>query len=212
MTRHTKLLITLGALSVIALYMYRKSISVGVKTMTDKFLSAVKQTFNFEGGFQADPNDKGNWTGGKIGVGELKGTKFGISAATYPKEDIRQLTRERALELYKRDFWLPSYDSINSTIIAMKVFDMSVNMGPTPSHKILQRAVGVLDDGKIGPKTLQAVNAMNPDILLSKVKVEARKYYDSLLSKNRNLEPYRASYYERAAWPSEAQKAKILQG
>ena len=41
-----------------------------------------------EGGFSLDPNDPGNWTGGKRGVGELKGTRWGISAKSYPHLDI----------------------------------------------------------------------------------------------------------------------------
>lgn len=35
-----------------------------------------------EGGFQCDPKDRGNWTGGRVGVGELKGTNRGIAAMT----------------------------------------------------------------------------------------------------------------------------------
>jgi lysozyme family protein len=39
------------------------------------------------------------------------------------------------------------------------VFDFGVNAGPRTSVKVLQRAVGVVDDGAIGPKTLAAVKA-----------------------------------------------------
>jgi lysozyme family protein len=53
-----------------------------------------------EGGFTLNPKDSGNWTGGKIGVGELKGSNFGISAAAYPKLDIKNLTREKVRPLY----------------------------------------------------------------------------------------------------------------
>jgi hypothetical protein len=37
-----------------------------------------------------DERDPGNWTGGAIGKGELRGTKWGISAQTYPQIDILQ--------------------------------------------------------------------------------------------------------------------------
>jgi hypothetical protein len=36
-----------------------------------------------EGGYSNDPDDPGNWTGGKVGVGRLLGTKFGIAAKGY---------------------------------------------------------------------------------------------------------------------------------
>lgn len=41
-----------------------------------------------------DRNDKGNWTGGRVGVGQLKGTKYGISAAAYLHLGIKSLTLE----------------------------------------------------------------------------------------------------------------------
>jgi lysozyme family protein len=41
-------------------------------------------------------------------VGELKGTNFGISAASYPDLDIRNLTQQDADAIYRRDYWLPS--------------------------------------------------------------------------------------------------------
>jgi lysozyme family protein len=45
------------------------------------FDKAMLPLIEHEGGFQNDPDDSGNWTGGKVGVGELKGTKWGICAA-----------------------------------------------------------------------------------------------------------------------------------
>jgi lysozyme family protein len=69
------------------------------------FESAFTRLIDVEKGFQADPRDRGNWTGGEPGRGLLKGTKFGISAAAYPSEDIEHLTLERAQLLYRRDYW-----------------------------------------------------------------------------------------------------------
>ncbi len=69
------------------------------------FEMAVAVVLRHEGGFQRDPGDRGNWTGGAVGLGELRGTKFGISAASYPGEDIEGLTEERAREIYYKDFW-----------------------------------------------------------------------------------------------------------
>ena len=47
--------------------------------MFDKVFNRV---IGHEGGFQNMHHDRGNWTGGKVGEGELKGTKFGLSAMT----------------------------------------------------------------------------------------------------------------------------------
>ena len=41
-----------------------------------------------------------------MGKGIRKGTKFGISAMSYPSLNIKQLTIEQAKDIYYRDFWL----------------------------------------------------------------------------------------------------------
>jgi hypothetical protein len=75
---------------------------------TDDFTRVMSFIHKWEGGFSLDPEDHGNWTGGRKGVGELRGTNFGISAASYPDLDIRNLTQEQADAIYRRDYWLPS--------------------------------------------------------------------------------------------------------
>jgi len=117
------------------------------------------KTLKFEGGFQKNPKDKGNWTGNKIGVGDLKGTKYGISAGSYPNLDIENLTKEQAIEIYRRDYWNALHlDKIDSDRIAWKVFDIAINCGRGTAAKILQRAIGVTADGHIGNITLEAVH------------------------------------------------------
>src|SRR5271169_2536187 len=56
-------------------------------------------------GLSLNPNDPGNWTGGKIGLGELKGTKFGIAAASHPTLDIANLTIDQAIQLRRTEYW-----------------------------------------------------------------------------------------------------------
>lgn len=69
------------------------------------FDTAFEKLIGHEGEFQNDPRDRGNWTTGVAGQGSNNGTKFGISAMAYPGEDIRNMTIERAKDLYKRDYW-----------------------------------------------------------------------------------------------------------
>jgi len=58
------------------------------------FEESFKVLIGHEGGYSDDRNDPGNWTGGKVGVGELLGTKYGVAANSYPMEDIQGLTLE----------------------------------------------------------------------------------------------------------------------
>lgn len=127
-----------------------------------KFDQAIEYVLAEEGGFTAKESDAGNWTGGKIGKGILKGTKYGISAASYPDEDIRNLTRDRAKFLFKRDFWDKIKGDLLPDKISLHVLDFAVNAGPPVAIRELQRAGGVTVDGLIGPKTLKAAANVTP--------------------------------------------------
>lgn len=111
------------------------------------FDKAFEILIDHEGGYVNDPRDPG---------GE---TKFGISKRSYPAEDIKGLTLERAKAIYRRDFWgVAGCDAVPD---AMKfdLFDMAVNSGPVMAIKTLQRSAGVTPDGLLGPITLQALNS-----------------------------------------------------
>lgn len=115
-----------------------------------------------------DPKDPGNWTGGEPGKGTLKGSKYGISAASYPGEDIANLTPERAKELYRRDFWGPAGCDAVPDGLKFDLFDMAVNSGKGNAVRTLQKAAGVGVDGVIGAQTLAAVSAMHPARLVAR--------------------------------------------
>jgi lysozyme family protein len=112
------------------------------------FDQAFDRLISNEDGYANDPADPG---------GE---TNWGISKRSYPEIDIKNLTREGAKAIYKRDFWQSvKMDQVDAAI-AFQVFDAAVNSGINNAVKMLQRAVNVVGDGKVGPVTIGAVNAM----------------------------------------------------
>jgi lysozyme family protein len=111
-------------------------------------------------GLSLDPKDAGNWTGGECGKGTLKGSKFGVSARSYPGEDIAGLTLERAKAIYQRDYWGPAGCDAVPHGVKFDLFDMAVNSGVKAAVRTLQRAVGVDADGILGPQTLAALQVM----------------------------------------------------
>lgn len=148
--------------------------------MTLTFDQAFDRLIGHEGKFTNDRADRGNWTTGVIGKGSLNGTKYGISAMTYPDLDIRNLTLAQAKAIYKRDWW----DKINAesihTAIVFQVWDFAVNAGMGTAKRKLQKAVGVAEDGIIGRKTLQAIQAVELNDVLLKFNAEKLKHYTSL--------------------------------
>lgn len=144
------------------------------------FDQAFDRLIGHEAGFSNDPKDPGNWTGGKPGVGLLKGTKFGIAANTYPDVDIANLTLATAKAIYKRDWWLKvGADEIDGAII-FQLWDFAVNAGMGTAKRALQRAVKVADDGKIGPMTIAAVKAMSVTDVLMRFNAQRLRFNTSL--------------------------------
>lgn len=125
------------------------------------FDQAFQLLLGNEGGYQCDAKDAGNWTGGEVGKGLLRGTACGISAAQYPGEDILRMTPERARLLYMRDYWGPAGCDVVPNAVAFDLFDAAVHSGAGRAVKLLQEAAGVDRDGKLGPATLQAIQAMD---------------------------------------------------
>lgn len=123
------------------------------------FETAVEFILKHEGGFQNDPEDTGNWTGRAVNSGELRGTNMGISAASYPNEDIKNLTRERAIALYRRDFWDKCRCGELPDGMDLLVFDAAVNQGQALAARMLQKAVRTKADGIIGPTTITVTTA-----------------------------------------------------
>jgi lysozyme family protein len=130
------------------------------------FKRAIARVLGHEDRYSDDPADPGNWTGGRVGAGQLKGTKWGISAAAYPHLDIRNLSREDAIAIYKRDYWDRCRCDEWPEPVGEAVFDMAVNQGQGTAIRCLQRAAGVTADGIVGPKTRAAVKQADPDDLL----------------------------------------------
>ncbi len=126
-------------------------------------MSVFEQAFRIvvgsEGGFTNNAADPGNWTGRRCGAGVCAGTKFGISAASYPAVDIAGLSLEAAQAIYRRDYWVPLRGEELAPALAVLVFDAGVNNGVVRTIRWLQVAAGVTADGVLGPGTMAAVGA-----------------------------------------------------
>lgn len=94
-----------------------------------------------------DPNDRGGLT------------KYGISQKAYPQLDIPSLTEADARAIYERDYWKPCQCEALPMPLDLILLDGAVLMGAHAVIGQLQRALGVVDDGVIGPKTLAAAKS-----------------------------------------------------
>lgn len=144
------------------------------------FDTAFDRVIGHEGKFQNNPKDRGNWTTGIVGQGKLNGTKYGISAMSYPDLDIRNLTLEQAKEIYRRDFWNRAKADQYHGAIAYQLFDMAINHGNGNAIRMLQRAVDVADDGQVGPITIAAINKMDLNDVLMRLNAQRIRFMTKL--------------------------------
>lgn len=134
-----------------------------------------------EGGFDDDPRDPGNWTGGQVNVGRLVGTKYGIDAASHWREcDIPSLTPLQAKAIYLRSYANPvRFDDLPAGVDVM-VVDTAINQGPHKASIWLQEAVGANPDGAIGPKTIAAARVADPVATIAAIADRREAHYRSL--------------------------------
>ena len=140
--------------------------------MKDYFPQIFEYLINIERGYSNDPDDPG------------KETKYGISSRSFPNEDIKNLTKYRAMELYRVHYWEKyKCNQINSIILAAEIFVAVVNVNAVKVIGYLQKACNVLgaelqEDGLMGPKTLSFLNSFkHPKAIISGLEGEMYKHY-----------------------------------
>jgi len=124
------------------------------------FDACFTRLLGHEGGYSNHPDDPGgatNW-----GITEAVARANGYSG------DMRKLTQTQARQIYRKLYWDPPGIINLPPELHFDVFDGAVNSGPTQAVKWLQRAIGVVDDGVIGQKTLHACSLIPPAIILAR--------------------------------------------
>lgn len=112
--------------------------------MTSLFTTAVEFVLEHEGKYSNDPADPG---------GE---THWGISKAAHPDVDIKALTREAAIQIYRAEYWDRTHAGDLPARLGLVLFDTAVNCGPGKAVRLLQQTLRVPVDGVIGPATASA--------------------------------------------------------
>lgn len=130
-----------------------------------KFNEAVEIILFHEGGYVFHPRDPG---------GE---TNFGISKRAYPNTDIKNLTREQAIEIYRKDYWEKPGVEKMPECLRLLVFDAAVNQGPGAAIGLLQSAIGVKVTGVVTDEMLTKLEALPmADVIKKYVYFRWRRY------------------------------------
>lgn len=126
----------------------------------------VNEILRREGGFVDDPSDKGGATNFGVSLRYMRGIGLDLDGdGDVDRDDVLLVTRERAAQLFKDDFFYgPKIDQLPEYLHA-PMFDFAVNSGPAAAVRALQKVCTTLGypcvpDGRLGPKTRAAVERM----------------------------------------------------
>ena len=124
-------------------------------------------------------------------------TRYGICKRNYPDLDIKNLTRNQAIEIYFKDYWKPmNLLDIYDENLVLQIFDMGVNAGIRTAIKMVQRIVEAEPDGIVGPETIGLINDY-PDDLVDLYKQERKKYYFNLARRKPKMQVFLQGWINR---------------
>lgn len=181
------------------------------------FLTAFPIVENNEGFYAHVPGDSGgetwigiarnanpSWAGWPIVDSyKINGTWPGATyrdQVTYANKVLRPDATLQALVInfYENTEWHQiEGDSIQNDSIADFILDWGVNAGMTIPIKHLQQILGVDADGKIGPQTLQSLNASNQQNIFNALKAARIQFYHAVILAHPDYQKFLPEWLER---------------
>ena len=123
--------------------------------MKGNFDACFDMVIKSEGGFVNHPRDPGGMTN----LGVTRSAWEAYLGRDVSEDDMRSLTPDRVKPFYKAMYW----DRIKGDSLPAGVdyaaYDLAVNSGPAKAARFLQEIAGVVADGVIGPKSLEAIQS-----------------------------------------------------
>jgi len=138
------------------------------------FDQAFERLIGHEGRYSNNPADPGGET--MWGVTEAVARAHGYVGG------MADLTQWQAGAIYRASYWTPCKADQLPPEVRFDVFDAAVNSGVEQAAKWLQRALGVTNDGVIGPQTLTAAQAVPGGILKAQFNGQRLAFMTDLLT------------------------------
>ena len=138
----------------------------------------------WEGGFANDPADRGGATMKGITIGTFTTYRKSKRKPTPTVTDLKNISDQEWGDVFKSLFWDKWYaDNIKSQSIANILVDWVWASGKY-GITIPQRILGVAQDGVVGPKTLEALNARDADKLFAQLKQARINFVETIVKRN----------------------------
>lgn len=144
--------------------------------MLQTYQEAMQQVYSDEGGYTNEATDPGGPTNWGITIYDAR--KYWKPSAT--AKDVKNMPKDVAAQIYRLHYANAiHYDDLPPGV-DYAVLDFGINSGISRSARYLQRIVGAVPDGVIGPNTILNVNKMNPVDIINKLYDARLAYLQSL--------------------------------
>lgn len=159
--------------------------------MLREFSPAFRIALDFllkeEGGYanRSAADDPGGETNAGITHLTLDDYRHDFPEESMP-ESVRDLSPEQVSTIYRDLYWDECRCGDMPPCIALAVFNSAVQSGPNRAVKLLQRLLGVRDDGTIGPMTMRALRSSDCKTLLPAYLAEQQFFEMGLSNWNAN--------------------------
>ena len=163
--------------------------------MKENWDKAFAEVIKSEGGYVNDPHDHG----GETNLGVTKKAWAEYLGRPIADGEMRALTVDVVKPFYKKLYWDKVHGDELPGGLDYAVFDFAVNAGPGRAAKFLQRAVGVADDGAIGPGTMNAVRNADPKHALDGFTSAKESFYKGLVDKNPDQQKFFKGWMNRVS-------------
>ena len=125
-----------------------------------------------EGGFVNNPHDNGGATKFGVTIGVLQSWRRRINPkAIVTVQMVRDLKLEEARDIAKFLYWDRVSGDLLPKGLDYAVFDWAYHAGPDRPARTLQRILRVESDGRIGPRTIKAMEGVDVNKLISRLGV-----------------------------------------
>lgn len=126
--------------------------------------ACFRATLKHEGGWSDHARDPGGATMKGVTLRTYRAYKPGAS-----KTDLRNISDEMLSRIYREGYWEKVRGDDLPSGVDYATYDAAVNSGPSRAAKWLQRAVVADADGVVGPKTIEAVQKVDPRTIVNRM-------------------------------------------
>jgi len=144
--------------------------------VASSFNQSLKLVLQSEGGNDDDPADHGGRTSRGITQREYDAWR---RERGQPTLDVWKAQQADIIAIYHDEYWEPLCDMLPPGVDYI-VFNNNVLDGPARSAKLLQQALGITADGRIGPITREAIRNANGADLIKKLSASSAAFYQGL--------------------------------